>query len=198
MSSALRTLRAIWIALLLVQLVPAQGIHAAPSETATAALTSEQIDVYRAFLSQYTCTEAPGCEQHSRKYLMLVTLAKMPEAPIEARCLEPWLAKGKCCLQGITLEAPTKPVITHVIPKSTVSGLKITPVSEKRARVMMNKALYQLFQLSEIAFSVDHHFAVLFYSVGSTSGSTAILERNDGSWRFDNFRSVSCTTGSTS
>lgn len=198
MRPAFRTWRAILLALLLVQFVSAQTKNAEPSKTTTTALTSEQLDIYRAFLSQYTCTEAPGCEQHSRKYLMLVTLPEIAEAPIEARCLEPLLAKGKCCLQGITLEPPPKPVTTHAIPKSTVIGLKITPVSVKRARVMMNEALYQLFRLSEISFSADHHFAVLFYSVGSTSGSTAILERNDVSWKFDQFRSVSCTTGSIS
>jgi hypothetical protein len=76
--------------------------------------------------------------------------------------------------------------------------LKITPVSEKRARVMMNKGLYQLFHLSEIAFSEDHRYAVLFYSVGSRFGSTAILERTDGNWKYDQFRSVSCQTGTIS
>jgi Arc/MetJ-type ribon-helix-helix transcriptional regulator len=82
---------------LIVQLGPAQTANSEPGQKFTAALGAEQIDVYRAFLSQYQCTEAPGCEQHSRKYLMLVTLAQMPEVPIEARCLEPWPKGNAVC-----------------------------------------------------------------------------------------------------
>ena len=136
-------------------------------------LTQEQIDVYRGFLSHYRCSEAPGCGKEDQ--LLLDMAWGFPPNPKSDD-------RASHCLAGIELQ-PSTGSHTYIMGPEVVRGLGFSLVRTEPLRDSRNvqrPGLY--YQLSGIAFDKSHQFAVLYYSVGSEGGYTAILERKGSEW----------------
>ena len=171
------------------------GINATASDKASLSdspMTSDQIEVYRVFLSSYTNgSKAPH-----------LNLAKHTSA-LE---LSKEMSEGGC-LKGIDLDAaysnsvvhefdsktPLRENITIVDPEEQNKAVKeVNPSRTMRRGTPVNRAVANAFAiglltLSEVGFDKTHQYAVMSFSFVCGGpcghGATLVFEKRNGHWK---------------